>query len=341
MDRGRAPGLPVSDPRSHWAFQPPQRYSVPEIRDAKSAIRNDVDRFIAAALAEKKLTLSAEGDPATLVRRVALDLTGLPPTPKEIDAFLADATPDAYVKMVERYLASPHYGERWGKHWLDTAGYADSNGYFNADSDRPLAWKYRDWVIRSFNADMPFDRFVRLQLAGDELAGYTPGGDVTPEMADLLVATHFLRNAPDGSGESDGNPDEVRTDRLTVLEGNLHNTLNALLGITIQCARCHSHKFEPIEHEEYYRLQAILAPVYCPERWVKPNDRTVTVATRKQLDDHRRRTERVDGQVKALEAGLTTLAVPYREMLIEERLASLEPMVREEVLQAVRAPGTS
>ena len=230
----------------------------------------------------------------------------------------------AYAQMVERYLASPHYGERWGKHWLDTAGYADSNGYFNADSDRPLAWKYRDWVIRSFNADMPFDRFVRAQLAGDELAGYTPGGDVTPEMADLLVATHFLRNAPDGSGESDGNPDEVRTDRLTVLEGNLHNTMNSLLGITIQCARCHSHKFEPIEHEEYYRLQAILSPVYCPERWVKPNDRTVTVATRKQLDDHRRRTERVDGQVKALEAGLTTLAVPYREMLIEERLASLD-----------------
>jgi Protein of unknown function (DUF1553)/Protein of unknown function (DUF1549)/Planctomycete cytochrome C len=331
-----ASGLPANDPRTHWAFQPPRRPALPAVK--QPGVRNAIDHFIAAALEDKKLTLAPEAEPATLLRRVALDLTGLPPTPAEIDAFRADSSAEAYARMVDRYLASPRYGERWGKHWLDTAGYADSNGYFNADSDRPLAYKYRDWVIRSCNADMPFDRFVRAQLAGDELAAYAPGGDVTPETAELLVATHFLRNAPDGSGESDGNPDEVRTDRLTVLEGNLQNTMSALLGLTIQCARCHAHKFEPIDHEEYYRLQAIFAPVYSLDRWVKPNDRTVPVGARKQREEHQRRTERVDGQVRALQAGLATLAGPYREMLVEERLTSLAAPLREEVLLAVRSP---
>ncbi len=157
--------------------------------------------------------------------------------------------------MVDRYLASPHYGERWGKYWLDAAGYADSNGYFNADSDRPLAWQgYRDYVVKSFNADTPYDQFVREQLAGDELVGYVPGGDVTPEMVEGLTATHFIRNAPDGTGESDGNPDEVRIDRYTVLEGNVQNFMNCLLGLTgAVYSACHDHKFEPISRGRVLR----------------------------------------------------------------------------------------
>src|SRR5262249_61982651 len=123
-------------------------------------------------------------------------------------------------------LRPPATGERWGKFWPDPAGSADSNGYFSADSDRPLAWRYRDYVIRSFNADKPYDKFVREQLAGDELVGFSPTADVTPEMVEALTATHFLRNAPDGTGESDGNPDEVRTDRFSVLEGNIQNVMN-------------------------------------------------------------------------------------------------------------------
>src|SRR4030095_6801580 len=141
-----------------------------------------------------------------LLRRLAFDLTGLPPTPEEVDAFLADESPKAFGRAAERYLASPHYGERWGKHWLDAAGNADSNGYFNADTDRPLAYRYRDYVIRSLNRDKPFDQFVREQLAGDELAGWKPGQVATPEVIELLEATHFVRNGQDGSGESDGNP---------------------------------------------------------------------------------------------------------------------------------------
>ena len=158
----------------------------PKVPSVKGTARTDVDRFILAALEAKQLALSPEADRPTLVRRVCFDLTGLPPTVPEIEQFLADKSPDAYEKMLDRYLASPrHYGERWGKVWLDAAGYADSNGYFNADSDRPLAWKYRDYVIASVNADKPYDAFVREQLAGDEARGLPrPGGDVTPAMVE-------------------------------------------------------------------------------------------------------------------------------------------------------------
>ncbi len=331
-----APGLHVgtkNGPANHWAFQPPQRPPVPAVQPTPEA-RTAIDHYILAALESKGLTLSPEADRGTLLRRVSSDLTGLPPTVAELAAFLADPAPDAYERMVERYLASPHYGERWGKYWLDAAGYADSNGYFSADTDRPLAYRYRDYVIRSFNADKPYDRFVQEQLAGDELAGYDPDGDVTPEMVEGLIATHFLRNAPDGTGESDGNPDEVRTDRFTVLEGTLHVTLSSLLGITIQCARCHGHKFEPITHEEYYQLQAIFYPAYCPDRWLVPKERVVSIATRAQREDHQRRNEPITQQIKALQDSLGTITGPFKNQLLEERLQPLEPAQRAAVVKA-------
>jgi len=167
--------------------------------------------------------------------------------------------------------------------------------------------------VKAFNADKLYDRFVKEQLAGDELVGYSPTGDVRPDMVDALTATHFIRNAPDGTGESDGNPDEVRIDRYTVLEGNVQNLMNSLLGITVQCARCHDHKFEPITQKEYYGLQAILFPVYNPEKWVKPNDRVVSVGTRAELGVIQRRNELIDRQVKAAQSGLAAFAEPLRE----------------------------
>jgi hypothetical protein len=319
----------------HRAFQPVIRPTPPM---AQSPCRTDVDCFILAALEARHLTLNPEADRPTLIRRVAFDLTGLPPTPAEIDAYRVDKSTDAYEKMVELYLASPRYGERWGKHWLDAAGYADSNGYFNADSDRPSAWRYRDYVIRSFNSDKPYDRFIREQVSGDELAGYVPGGDVTPAMVEALVATHFLRNAPDGSGESDGNPDEVRTDRFTVLEGNIQNMVNCLLGLTIQCTRCHDHKFEPITQEEYYSLQAILFPVYNPERWTKPQERLVSIGTKIEVAAWKRQNELIDRQIKAVQSGLTTFAEPLKEQLLGERLKDLEPAARDAVIDALKTP---
>lgn len=312
-------------------FRPVIRPILPKVR---GAARTGVDRFILAAAETRRLTLSPEADRATLIRRVCFDLTGLPPTIAELDTFLRDQSPDAYEKMVERYLASPHYGERWGKFWLDAAGYADSNGYFNADSDRPLAWKYRDYVMRSFNADKPYDQFVREQLAGDELVGYRPDGDATPAMIEGLVATHYLRNAPDGTGESDGNPDEVRTDRFTVLEGNVQNVISCLLGLTVQCARCHDHKFEPITQKEYYCLQALLFPVYNPDRWSKPNDRSVIIDTRSDLAARQLLNDQIDRQVRAVQAALAALAEPLREQLLNERLKKLDATQRTALLGA-------
>ena len=283
-----AVGLPPgaarqSDEIDHWAFRPLVRPPVPDI-DEEAAVHNHMDRFLSAQLGSAGLSFSPPADRATLLRRVAFDLTGLPPTVEEIAAYLADPAPDAYERMVERCLASSHYGERWGRHWLDVAGYADSNGYFHADTDRPLAYRYRDYVIRSFNEDKPFDQFIREQLAGDQLVGYEHGGEITPDMIGPLVATHFLRNAQDGTGESDGNPLERHVDRVSVIEGAVEIVGSALLGLTVQCARCHDHKFEPISQLEYYRLQAIFASAYNLDQWLKPNERVAEVDARAELD---------------------------------------------------------
>lgn len=327
-----ADDMPVAE--KHPAFQTVKRPAVPQVQ---GQARTDIDRFILEALESRKLSMNPEAEKTTLIRRVAFDLTGLPPTLAELDSFLKDKTPSAYGTMLEHYLASPHYGERWGKFWLDAAGYADSNGYFNADSDRPLAWKYRDYVVKSFNADKPYDQFVREQLAGDELVGYSPTADVTPAMVEALTATHFLRNAPDGSGESDGNPDEVRTDRFTVLEGNVQNLMNCLLGLTVQCARCHDHKFEPISQKEYYSLQALLYPVYNPERWLKPNDRVVLVGNKADIAARQRLSGQVEKQIKAIQASLSAFAEPLREQFLDERLKDLDAPARTALLDAVKA----
>lgn len=327
-------GMPVVIGEDLPRFQPVVRPTVPEV---KGKGRTEIDRFILARLESKGLTLNPEADRPSLIRRVAFDLTGLAPTPADIDLFLKDNSATAYEAMVDRYLASPRYGERWGKYWLDAAGYADSNGYFNADSDRPLAWKYRDYVVKSLNSDKPYDRFVKEQLAGDELVGYRPGMDVTPAMVEALTATHFLRNAPDGTGESDGNPDEVRTDRFTVLEGNIQNLMNSLLGITIQCARCHDHKFEPITQAEYYSLQALLFPIYNPEKWVKPNERVVTIGTKAEIAAHQRKYQLIDRQVKASKDALAQVAEPLREQILDERLKDLPAKDRQDIIDAVKA----
>jgi hypothetical protein len=281
----------------HWAFQTLNRPAVPEVRRAER-VRGPIDGFVQARLEGLRLSLGPEADRWALIRRVAFVLTGLPPTPEEIETFLADDDREgmAYARMVERYLASPRFGEAWGKRWLDAAGYADSNGYFNADTDRPLASRYRDYVVRAFNRNLPFDRFVREQLAGDELSGWRPGEPVTPEIVELLEATHFLRNGQDGSGESDGNPDEVRADRYYALESALQIVGSCLMGTTLQCAKCHDHKFEPVTQQEYYRLQALLYPAFNIEKWAKPNDRVVEAPLPGELESWQARERGLDAE---------------------------------------------
>jgi hypothetical protein len=309
-----AKGLPAGDgavTSEHWAFAPLQPSLASDPGDAPAA-DSPIDRMIAARRSAAGLAANPEADRATLIRRVAFDLTGLPPTPEERDQFLNDAAPGAYERMVERYLASPHYGERWGKYWLDAAGYADSNGYFSADSDRSLAYRYRDYVVRSFNDDKPFDRFVVEQLAGDELAGFTPESIVTPEMISLLEATHYLRNGQDGTGESDGNPDELRVDRYSALEATMQIVSSSLLGLTMQCARCHDHKFEPISQREYYQLQAVFYPALNVDDWIKPNERQRVANLPGVLEQWQERGRQIDGQVAALRDAFKQWAREHR-----------------------------
>ena len=306
---------PASNKKSnHWAFQPLRTPAMPTLKEA-TRDRSPIDRFVLAKLAEQGLSLSPEADKPTLIRRVAVDLTGLPPTPSELAEFIADQSPDAYERMVERYLASPHYGERWGKWWLDVAGYADSNGYFNADSDRPLAYRYRDYVIRAMNADKPFDQFIREQIAGDELSGFDPKQherQATQEMIDLLEATHFLRNSPDGSGESDGNPEEVMIDRYFALEGAQQILSSSLLGLTIQCSKCHDHKFEPITQREFYQLQAYLHPIFNMQKWLKPNERFTHAALPGEVEEWA-------AQQRAAETHVASLRTAFTRWLREHR----------------------
>ncbi len=324
-----APSLLATN-STHWAFQPLVRASVLAGKHSGA-----IDALVSAALAKDGRALAAEASRRTLIRRLSFDLRGLPPSPEEVAAFLEDQQPRAYERLVERFLTSPQYGERWGRHWLDIVGYADSNGYFNADSDRPVAWKFRDYVVRSMNADKPLDQFIREQIAGDELAGYVVGGDVIPEMVDPLVATHFWRNAPDGTAESDGNPLEVKVDKYAVMEGSVQILGSAFLGLTLQCARCHDHKFEPVTQEEYYGLQAILRPAFDFDHWRKPNEREIEVGTRAEREDHHLRTAEVERDLKTLKESLEGLTAPFRRQVLEYNLAPLEKPVREAIQKAL------
>ena len=228
---------PQSD---HWAFRSIARPALPALKNEAWA-RNPIDHFIRARLEKEKLTPAAEADRVTLIRRLCLDLLGLPPSVAEVDAFLSDQSADAYERLVDRLLASPHYGERWGRHWLDAARYADSDGY-NGDGARP-AWKYRDWVIDALNRDLAFDRFVIEQLAGDLL----PGATVSQK-----VATGFHRNTL-FNAEGGNDPEEFRVERVV---DRVATTGVVFLGLTVGCAECHAHKYDPISQREFYELFA-------------------------------------------------------------------------------------
>ncbi|MDB6024306.1 MAG: Protein of unknown function (DUF1553)/Protein of unknown function (DUF1549)/Planctomycete [Verrucomicrobiales bacterium] len=227
---------------NHWAFKAPVRPSVPAVK-AKGSTRTPVDNFVIARLETEKLKLAPDADKITLLRRLSLDLIGLPPTIAEIDAFLADTSSDAYEKQADRLLASPHYGERWGRNWLDAARYADSDG-FEKDKSRQV-WAYRDYVINAFNQDLPYNQFVIEQVAGDLLPDATQ---------DQLVATGFLRNSMLNE-EGGVDPEQFRMDTMF---DRMDCIGKSVLGLTIQCAQCHNHKFDPLAQEEYYRLFAFL-----------------------------------------------------------------------------------
>ncbi|HZF40444.1 MAG TPA: DUF1549 and DUF1553 domain-containing protein, partial [Blastocatellia bacterium] len=271
--------------KQHWAYVKPERPALPEVKN-RSWVKTPIDRFILARLEKEGLTPSPEAGRGALLRRLSLDLIGLPPTIAEVDAFLNDKSPDAYEKQVERLLASPHYGERWGRHWLDAARYADSDG-FEKDKQRSV-WFYRDWVINSLNADKPYDQFIIEQIAGDLLPNATQ---------DQIVATGFLRNSMINE-EGGVDPEQFR---MEAMFDRMDAIGKSILGLTIQCAQCHNHKFDPLKQEEYYRMFAFLnnsyegsAAVYTPEEQMKRADvfsriREIEAALRERTPDWQKR----------------------------------------------------
>jgi hypothetical protein len=295
----RQRGITEQD-RSFWSFRKPVKAPTPAVKDAQR-IRTPIDAFVLQKLQEKGLTLNPDASREKLIRRLCFDVVGLPPSPAEIDAFVGDTAPDAYEKLVDRLLASPQHGERWARHWLDVAGYADSNGR-RGDEERRSSWRYRDWVIRALNADMPYDQFVREQLAGDELVDWRNAETLTPAMVDKLVATGFLRCAPDAT---DNEMVDERDDRFETLHDTVEIAARALLGLTVGCAKCHDHKYDPILQADFYRLEACFQPAYNPDNWLPANKRSfrddnlryLPEATPKQLAAWQTRVKPIDAAI--------------------------------------------
>jgi hypothetical protein len=329
------PAEPLDEPtittkdREHWSFKPPVRVKPPAVGDA-AWVRNPIDAFILARLDKAGLKPSPAADRATLLRRVTYDLTGLPPTPKELDDFLNDNKPDAYARVVDRLLASPHYGERWAQHWLDVVRYAESNGY-ELDGDRPHAWRYRDYVVRSFNDDKPYDRFLTEQLAGDLLAkglgqetkpqrGELKTDATSPptkEQAELLIAAGFNRCGPVHQVGGNLDPAVSRQEVLTEMTTTVGV---AFLGLTMHCARCHDHKFDAISQADYYRLQAFFAPT---------QPREVDLAAAEERAEYDRQVKVLNDKIAPLKKQIADLEAPVHQRLTEEKKAKLNAATRE------------
>jgi len=300
------PSKPVVTP--HWAYQPVQNPQVPASVAGNRWVRTPIDGFVLAKLQEKNLEPSPDADRATLIRRATLDTWGLVPTPDEVKSFVNDRSPKAYEKLVDRLLASPRYGERWGRRWLDLTRYADSDGY-NADGTRPNAWRYRDYVIKAFNDDKPYDQFVKEQLAGDEL---------WPNQQEALIATGFLRNFPDEINARDLNlkKQEIATD-LTDTVGSV------LLGSTVGCAKCHDHKFDKISQREYYQMQAFFVNASARD--------DVLAATGKQLEEYQAQLARYNGATADIRGKMEVLLQPMIDKLEADRLQGFVPQTRESI----------
>jgi hypothetical protein len=316
--------------REHWAFKPVVRPKVP-------AAGNPIDAFVRAKLDAAGLKPSPEADRVTLLRRVTLDLTGLPPTPAEVEAFVNDAAPDAYEKVVDRLLASPHFGERQAQHWLDVVRFAESNGY-EADGERPHAWRYRDYVVNAFNSDLPYDRFLTEQLAGDELwkaeASRSKGGTGWALFApfrrrsagvDALVATGMHRCGPAHMVGGNQDAEVLRQERLTEM---VNGVGSAFLGLTVGCARCHDHKFDPFSAGDYYRMQAFFTPTaYLDFEFASPAEQA----------QRKKDTDAISAQISPLKAKVAALDAPYRAQIAKTKREKLEPKFRD----ALDVPATS
>ena len=279
-----------------WSLHSPTRPDVPVAASA-TGVRNPVDTFVRARLAKAGLEPSPEADRATLLRRAKFDLVGLPPTPAELDAFLADTSADAYKQLIERLLASPQYGERWARHWLDVVRFGETDGY-ETNKPRFNAWPYRDYVIRAFNDDRPYPQFVLEQLAGDQT-----GEDAATGF--LVGGTHDVVGIQNIEGQLQ--------QRANDLDDILATTATAFLGLSVGCARCHDHKFDPIAQRDYYALQAIFAGVRHGERDIKPPDYDERLRQEPLVRSELAAVERQLADFEPLSQASATTAAPHRD----------------------------
>jgi hypothetical protein len=330
-----SPPLTAAD-RGRWAFQPPIRPKVPRV--SSPTVRTPIDAFLLQKLEERGLSFSPPADRATLIRRASFDVIGLPPTPQEIDDFVRDAAPDAFDRLIERLLASPHYGERWGRHWLDAAGYVDTRG---TDNDAGIIealdgiWKYRDYVVRAFNDDRPYDRFLLEQLAGDEQVDWRNASGYQPRDVELLIATGFLRQAADVTYAPELNTSDIRHQ---VLFDTVQTVSSNLLGLTVHCAQCHTHKFDPIAHADYYRLAGIFQPAYDPLNWLHSKERMMSDVPPRQRAAIDAENAGIDRRIVALRDEQAKLRRPFENRIRTAKLAAVPAGKRSVLLAAVRTP---
>ena len=268
------PGVPITpEDRDYWAFRPIRRPLVPKYEDDVDRIRTPIDALLKLAM-PTGVSFSADADRETLIRRAYFDLIGLPPSLQDMERWNKSSYENWFGQMIDTLLESPQYGERWSRHWLDVAGYADSEGQTTADAVRPWAWKYRDYVIRSFNSNKLFDRFIVEQLAGDELAG-SQNGDWTADQIELLTATGFLTMAADGTGAGDNSPDA----RNKVIADTIKIVSSSLLGVSVGCAQCHDHRYDPISQVDYFAMRAVFEPAFDWQQWRVPDARRISLYT--------------------------------------------------------------
>jgi len=334
--------------RQHWAFQPPEEVVPPLLKPVSKSVRtvNPIDAFVARKLRIRNLDFSPAANRYTMLRRASMDLVGLPLGQEEIRQFISDPHPDAYEKLIDRLLASPSYGERWGQFWLDLAGYSDSEGVQHSDPVRPFAYRFRDYVVRAFNDDKPYDRFLLEQIAGDELIDYEKADTITEEIYDNLVATGFLRMSSDGTfaGITGFVPN-----RLDVIDDQIRILSSSVMGLSIRCARCHSHKFDPIPQRDYYRLLALFKGAMDEHDWLRPikssvgNSRYLPFVTSVERRAWETAEQQLSGQIEELKKQLdvaknqSDLAKTEKDKQVkqaEEKLKQLEsqrkpqPMIR-------------
>ena len=329
-----APPITEED-RRYWAFRKPEDHPAPSVPN-KQRVRTPIDAFVLARLESEGLGFSSDAPKEVLLRRAYFDLIGLPPSPEEIDAFLSDTEPGAYERLIDRLLDSPHYGERWGRHWLDAAGYTDTSGF---DNDIPTIqvfegmWRYRDYVVKALNDDKPYDRFVTEQLAGDEVVDWRNARTYSDETIESLVATGYLRTAFD---RTDPDITNLFKERHDVLFGLMEKVSTSLMGLTVGCARCHSHRYDPIPQRDYYRFFALFTPAYNPMDWKQPKYRYLPDVARPEQEGIDRHNAEIQKPLDRLEEDLADLRQPYEDMLLDKKLESLPEEIRDDTKAAVR-----